>query len=112
MKKFYNVSAREAYKIITAREPAHIWDATERGELTIRPKHIVIYDTHSDMYGDSRVARLVSDTGIIYQVRGRVAERLAGLMDIFSEECDGYTFSRATSKNGFEYLLVEPFFKE
>ena len=92
--------------MIKADGPIAIWDQTKDGLMTIAVDKAVIFDTHSQNYGDSVVVRIQSGEKL-YQARNRVADECDKIFALVGSDDVVIKFRRVMSKNGREYLDVD-----
>lgn len=106
MTKFFKCDNKTAYRMIKATEVVGLWDATKAAPLDIAVEKAVIFDTHSEQYGDSLVVRILSG-GRIYQARNRAAEECDVIFAFAGAEPITIRFARKIGKTGREYLDVD-----
>ena len=92
--------------MIKAESPIAIWDQTKDGPLTLAIDKAVIFDTHSQNYGDSVVVRIQSGEKL-YQARNRAAEECDKIFSLVGTDNVVIKFRRVMSNNGREYLDVD-----
>ena len=106
MTKLYKCTNKEAYRMIKAESPIAIWDQTKDGPLTLTVDKAVIFDMHSQNYGDSVVVRIQSGEKV-YQARNRTADECDKIFALVGADDVVIKFRRLVSKNGREYLAVD-----
>lgn len=107
MTKLYNCDNKTAYRIIKASDIVGIWDATKAAPIEIDVEKAVIFDSHSEQYGDSLVVRILSG-GRLYQARNRAAEECDKIFALMGgDEKTVIKFARKVGKAGREYLDVD-----
>lgn len=92
--------------MIKAESPVAVWDQTKDGPLTLAVDKAVIFDTHSQNYGDSVVVRIQSGEKL-YQARNRAADECDKIFALVGADDVVLKFRRVISKNGREYLDVD-----
>ena len=92
--------------MIKAENPVAIWDQTKGGPFTLAVDKAVIFDTHSQNYGDFVVVRIQSGDKI-YQARNRAADECDKIFALVGADDVVIKFRRVMSKNGREYLDVD-----
>lgn len=106
MTKLYKCDNKTAYRMIKASGTVGLWDATKAAPLDIAVEKAVIFDTHSEQYGNAVVVRLLSG-GRLYQARNRAAEECDKIFSLVGDVELKIRFTRKTSNNGREYLDVD-----
>lgn len=92
--------------MIKAEETIAVWELTKDGPITLPVDKAVIFDTHSQNYGDSVVVRIQSGEKI-YQARNRAADECDKIFALVGGDDVVLKFRRVMSKNGREYLDVD-----
>lgn len=107
MTKLYNCDNKTAYRMIKATDTVGLWEATKAAPIEIDVEKAVIFDTHSEQYGDSLVVRILS-AGRLYQARNRAAEECDKIFALMGgDEKTTIKFARKVGKTGREYLDVD-----
>lgn len=90
--------------MIKATDAVSLWETTKASPIEIDVEKAVIFDAHSEQYGDSLVVRILSG-GRLYQARNRAAEECDKIFTFMGgDEKTIIKFARKVSKAGREYL--------